>query len=187
MDIEFGRRISYKPLLIILLVSILIGYFIYTFSNQIAIAILFGVICFIVGPLLYSINLSNLYGYWKIDENGIQYCDYSTFGKRMSAILFPFGSKESTIKFDEIESSSVFAGKGIQAPDWALGGVLYGYTPNTILNRFPSEYYFDLKLKNDQEINLDLSQNIDDDTNIENTIKLLKLKTGQQVKLITQS
>src|SRR5699024_11310841 len=87
MNLEFGRKVSYKPLLVIVAVSLIIGAFIYIFSDSIMIAGAFAILCLVIGPFLYSINLNNNYGYWEVTDKGIYFYDYSTLDRKLSAII----------------------------------------------------------------------------------------------------
>src|SRR5699024_6158615 len=86
MNLEFGRKVSYKPLLVIVAVSLIIGAFIYIFSDSIMIAGAFAILCLVIGPFLYSINLNNNYGYWEVTDKGIYFYDYSTLDRKFQLL-----------------------------------------------------------------------------------------------------
>jgi len=100
--------------------------------------------------------------------------------------LLPLTQKDTVIEFSEIKSFSVFAGKEIKAPEGILGGVFYGYSPDTVLQRFPTAYYFSVVLNNGKQVDLDLSMNVDDTDKIEDAISLIGSKTGKRVQLIKE-
>jgi len=189
MSLTFGRKINYSPLLVTLIISVLIGYFLFLISHQVSIGIIFGIISLIVIPFIYSLNLSGSYGYWTIDDNGINSSDYSTTGKKIKAILLPNIEKESSVKFDEIKSFSLVVGQGMSAPkgigpDGAIAASFY--VVDSAMQYYSSPYYLSLELNNGQEIDLDLSANADNKNEVEKAIKLIESNTDIKPKLMKQ-
>ncbi|MFC6176802.1 hypothetical protein ACFQAV_08105 [Companilactobacillus huachuanensis] len=149
-------------------------------SKQTGISIMFGLLCLIVALALYVINLSDAYGYWQIDQAQIEYYDYSTAIKRFKAILIPFGRNQITINLNEITSASLVVGKKIQVPSNIKAAAASAY----LVYLYPSSYYLGLKLKDDREVDLDLSFDEVDKSKIEQMLQLLDSKTESAVNLI---
>jgi len=186
MSLNFGRKIISLPLLICLLSSLVVGYCLFLITGQSSTGLLFGILCLVVSPFIFSINLTSYYGFWQIDDKGLHYYDYGTTGRKFRAILLPMIDKEMSIDFNEIKSFSIVASEGIRAPEKILGGVFYGYTPDVVLSRFPTAYYLSLKLADNQEVDLDLAFNLNDTNEIEKMIQLLESKTNLKVNLVRQ-
>jgi len=184
MSLNFGRRINSIPLLICLLSSLAVGYCLFLITGQLSTGLLFGILCLVVSPFVFSINLTSYYGYWQIDDKGLHYYDYGTTGRRVVAIVLPMTNKEMNLDFNKIKSFSIVASEGIRAPEKILGGVFY--TPDIVLSRFPTAYYLSLKLANDQEVDLDLASNLNDTNDIEKMVQLLESKTNLKVNLFRQ-
>ncbi|CAJ1176277.1 hypothetical protein LCR01_20100 [Companilactobacillus crustorum] len=183
MKIIFGRKINYLPLTICLIVSLIVGYMILLLSSQKITAVILGGVSLLIGLFICSLNLSNYYGYWKIDEAGIHYDNYPNSLRIVLSIIFPFLENQSTIAFNEIKSFAIVVGKNVRAPRGTFGGIFYH--PDAVLERLPISYYLSVKLKNNHEIDLNLTNNIDD-SEIEKMLIILEKKTGQKPDLIKQ-
>ena len=176
----FGRKISYLPLLISLIVGLIVSIFFYTLSNQIAVSIIFGLLCFIVALALYVINLSDAYGYWKIDSQHVEYYDYSTAGKRLKAIFLPFGGNQMSVTLNQVADANVVIGKKMQVPANITAAAASAY----MVYYYPSAYYLSFKLKDNREVDLDLSFDETDKSKIEQMLQMLDSSAGITVRLI---
>lgn len=179
-EFTFGRKINYVPLVVSLAVGIIISVFFYTFAKEIGISILFGVLCFIVAVALYAVKLSDTYGYWKINQQQISYYDYKTMGRRIMAILLPLSSKQSVASLQQVDTASLVIGKKIQVPANIKAAAASAY----LVYFYPSGYYLGLKLKDSQEVDLDLSFDEMDNQKIEQMIQLLNSQLNKPVTLI---
>lgn len=187
MTLSFGRKINYVPLIICISVSILVGGFLFLFSKQAPIGIMFGILCLIVSPLLYSLNLSRDYDCWQIDQRGIYYYDYSTTVKKVKAMLLPSEEHETVVRFDQIESFAIVVNKSMGLPaGFGPNGSIDAsfYVVDTAMAAFSSPYYLALNLKNQTEVDLDLSTNAKDVTEIKEMIRELENQTQTNVKLL---
>ncbi|WCG35665.1 hypothetical protein [Companilactobacillus farciminis] len=188
MKLEFGRKVSYKPLLVIVAVSLIIGAFIYTFSDSIMIAGAFAILCLVIGPFLYSINLNNNYGYWEVTDKGIYFYDYSTLDRKLSAIIVPAKTNQEFLEFSKIAKISLVSGEGIKVPDNIVGGVFFNvYAPERLLVNLATPFYLELKTTDGFEIILDLSMDATEDEKIEQALKQITSKSGQDVELLQQT
>ncbi|WP_201307113.1 hypothetical protein [Companilactobacillus farciminis] len=188
MNLEFGRKVSYKPLLVIVAVSLIIGAFIYIFSDSIMIAGAFAILCLVIGPFLYSINLNNNYGYWEVTDKGIYFYDYSTLDRKLSAIIVPAKTNQEFLEFSKIAKISLVSGEGIKVPDNIVGGVFFSvYAPERLLVNLATPFYLELKTTDGFEIILDLSMDATEDEKIEQALKQITSKSGQDVELLQQT
>ncbi len=179
-ELTFGRKINYVPLVISLGIGIIISVFFYTFVHKIGISISFGLLCFVVAVALYAVKLSDTYGYWHINRQQINYYDYKTIGNRIKAILLPFNSKQSTVDVEQIVAASLVIGKKMQVPANIKAAPASAY----LVYFYPSAYYLGLKLKDNQEVDLDLSFDEMDNKKIEQMVQLLNTQLGSPVTLI---
>lgn len=189
MNLSFGRKINYLPLMVSLFGGIIIGFFFYLLSRKVLIAILFGIACLIAIVMLYTLKTRDNLDQWIVDNRGIHYQDYSTTGKRVKAILFPNTSNEETVKFNEIKAFSIVVGKGIDlpkgiGPDGSIDATFY--VVDSAYQAFNSPYYLSLKLAKGRDVDLDLSSNGQDVAAINEVIKKIEEKTKLQVKLEKQ-
>ncbi|KRK83312.1 hypothetical protein FC78_GL002122 [Companilactobacillus bobalius DSM 19674] len=137
--------------------------------------------------MICTLNLTKNYGYWEVDKQSIRYSDLSSTGQKVKAILVPKKTKESLINYSEIEAVKLVATAGIKAPSMVKeSGALFAYSPDTVLDRFPSDYYLTVKLKNGYEINLDLSSSVSDTSDIAEMIEIVEKETHQDVALVRQ-
>lgn len=125
-QLSFARKISFAPLLISIFMGIIVTAIVYSIvPNSPSVWISFGILGFIVESLLiYPRYLADTYGYWKIDEQGIHYYDYSTWKKEVRAIFLPVREKPSKLSFADIKNFSVVDGKSIMNTQYPLGGTL---------------------------------------------------------------
>ncbi|OVE98995.1 hypothetical protein [Companilactobacillus bobalius] len=141
----------------------------------------------VVMIMICTLNLTKNYGYWEVDKQSIRYSDLSSTGQKVKAILVPKKTKESLINYSEIEAVKLVATAGIKAPSMVKeSGALFAYSPDTVLDRFPSDYYLTVKLKNGYEINLDLSSSVSDTSDIAEMIEIVEKETHQDVALVRQ-
>lgn len=190
MSISFGRKINYLPLLISLVIGLVVGYFLYLLSTQIFVGILFGILTILACSAIYSIHLASSYGFWQIDDSGIRYNDYRTTSQRVKALLTPSSETETLVKFDDIQSFAIVVGKSMPTPK-GIGpaGAIDGsfYVTDSALLCLANAYFISLKLKDGEEVDLNLSTNKADSTDIENIIELLETKTNTKANLVKQS
>lgn len=187
---KIGKKINYLPLTICLIIGIVISYLMYLVSRQVFISVLFGIIGLIVSILIYSLNLSNSYNYWQIDDREIQYNNYDTTAQKVQAIILPLATNRRTLKFSEISSIALVIGKGMEmtAGIGSEGAIdASAYVVDSALQHFYSPYYLMLKLKDGRKVDLDLSKNKTDKANVERLIKEIELKTNLKAKLVKQS
>lgn len=125
-ELSFARKINFEPLLISIFFGIVVGTITYSmFPNSPLIWTLCGILAFIVeSMLIYPRYLSNSYGYWKIDNQGIYYYDYSTWKKKIRAIFLPSYEKPIAVPYSAIKAFSVVDGKSIMNTQYPLGGAL---------------------------------------------------------------
>ncbi|WP_404280225.1 hypothetical protein [Companilactobacillus paralimentarius] len=187
MKVSFGKRINYIPLLICLASSIIIGYAIFLMFNNVSISLLLGILSLIVMIMICTLNLTKTYGYWEISKQGIKYSDLVSTGQKVAAILVPRKTKESFINYSKVKAVQLVATTGIKAPSMVKeSGALFAYSPDTVLDRFPSDYYLTVKLKDGYEINLDLSSSVSDTSDIAEMIEIVEKETHQDVALVRQ-
>jgi len=176
----FGRKISYVPLLISVIVGLAVGTFFFILSKQAVISVLFGLLCFIVALALYVINLSDAYGYWQIDAQHVEYYDYSSAVKRLKAIFLPFGGNQKWVALNQVADADLVIGKKMQVPANITAAAASAY----MVYYYPSSYYLSLRLKDDREIDLDLSFDETDKSKIEQMLQMLDSSSGITISLI---
>lgn len=187
LEVSFGKKINYVPLLICLASSIIIGYAIFLMFSNVSISLLLGIFSLVVMIMIYTVNLTKNYGYWEVNKQGIRYSDLSSTGQKVKAILVPKKTKESLINYSEIEAVKLVATAGIKAPSMVKeSGALFAYSPDTVLDRFPSDYYLTVKSKDGHEVDLDLSSSVSDTSDIAKMIEIVEKETRQDVVLVRQ-
>ena len=127
-----------------IVISIIVGGFLFLFSRQVPVGIMFGILCLVVSPLIYTLNLSHDYDCWQMDNYGIHYYDYSTTAKKVKAMLLPDVEPEQVIRFEQIESFAIVVGQsmGLPAgfgPDGAIAASFY--VVDSAMAKFDSPYY----------------------------------------------
>lgn len=187
LEVSFGKKINYAPLLICLASSIIIGYAIFLMFSNVSISLLLGIFSLVVMIMIYTVNLTKNYGYWEVNKQGIRYSDLSSTEQKVAAILVPKKTKESLINYSEIEAVKLVATAGIKAPSMVKeSGALFAYSPDTVLDRFPSDYYLTVKSKDGHEVDLDLSSSVSDTSDIAKMIEIVEKETRQDVALVRQ-
>ncbi|CAJ1176933.1 hypothetical protein ATN96_01725 [Companilactobacillus paralimentarius] len=187
LKVSFGKRINYIPLLICLASSIIIGYAIFLMFNNVSISLLLGILSLIVMIMICTLNLTKTYGYWEISKQGIKYSDLVSTGQKVAAILVPRKTKESFINYSKVMAVQLVATTGIKAPSMVKeSGALFAYSPDTVLDRFPSDYYLTVKLENGHKIDLDLSSSVSNTTDIAKMIEMIEKETHHDVELVRQ-
>lgn len=133
-ELSFQRKISFGPLLTSIFFGILVGAIVYSIlPNNPFIWIISGIIAFAIeSMLIYPRYLVKTYGYWKIDKQGINYYDYSSWKKEVAAIFFPLQEKPTRLNFSDIKAFSVVDGKSIMNTQYPLGGSLKAPLARTI-------------------------------------------------------
>jgi hypothetical protein len=101
-------------------------------------------------------------------------------GKRIKAILFPFNSKLAVVDIKQVVAASLVIGKKIQVPANIKAAPASAY----LVYFYPSAYYLGLKLKDNQEVDLDLSFDEMNNKKIEQMVKLLGTQLNSPVTLI---
>lgn len=125
-ELSFARKINFEPLLLSIFFGMIVATIIYSiFPQYPLIWSVSGILAFIFeSMLIYPKSLSNSFGYWKIDDQGIYYYDYSTWKKRIAAIFLPSFEKPLELPFSAIEAFSIVDGKSIMDTQNPLGGRL---------------------------------------------------------------
>jgi hypothetical protein len=125
-ELSFERKISFGPLLISIFFGIVIGTIVYSiFPKFPLVGVILGILAFISESMvIYPKYLSKSYGYWKVDDQGIHYYDYSTWKKRVLAVFLPEHEKVIAVPFSDIQMFSVVDGKSIMNTQYPLGGAL---------------------------------------------------------------
>jgi len=125
-ELSFERKISFEPLMISLFLGAMVAAIFYSiFPKYPLIGVMLGLVSFILEVgLVYPRYLSNSYGYWKINDQGIYYYDYSTWSKCMRAIFLPSQEKFQKLSFSNIKNFSIIDGKSIMNTQEPLGGSL---------------------------------------------------------------
>ncbi|AUI72635.1 hypothetical protein [Companilactobacillus alimentarius] len=178
---RFGRKINYVPLLITLIIGVGIGIVCFLISRNILIGIMFGLLSIIIASSIISINIQKYFGYWEISKDGIQYCEYDSFGKRISAIFFPHFVKNISININNINSISLKKNKGLSdpkgiGPNGAIDSSYY--IVGSALNDFTDKYFFNVALTNGK--NIDLSA-FDDTNDINKIVSDISNIIGKEV------
>lgn len=184
MKLTFGRKISYRPMLISVFIGLIIGWFLYLIAKSLVVSILFGLISFIVAVGLYALNLTRSFGYWETTSTGIKYYDYSSASKSLKAILMPTGVDQKQLKFTDIAAVNLEVGTGYQIPEDVKAAYASAYVVQAVENKYSSPYYLNLELKSGIEVPLDLSMNAQDVDQIKQVLALVSSKTHTKIGLI---
>jgi len=183
-NIEFGQRINYTPMIVSLVVGIIVGAIIQIVTHQFMLAIILGIAALVICGLLFARSMTDFYGYWSIDDQGIKSHNYQNMSVRFQSVLFPFSDDKDEFKFTDIKSLEVVVGKEMNAPANVLGGSFKA--PKKIMFHLPTPYYLDLKLNDGREVNLDLSADWDDTETIAYVIALICDKANIEAGIIKQ-
>lgn len=90
MFIEFGRRVTYQPLFNSILVSLISGWLVGLFSQQIVLGLGAGLLVFIsMFFIYYPLYLTLLYGAWRLGAGYLYYLDLQHYSAKLVALLFP--------------------------------------------------------------------------------------------------
>lgn len=133
-ELSFARKINFEPLLISIFFGMIVATIVYSiFPKNPLIWSVCGILAFVLESMLfYPKYLSNSYGYWKIDNQGIYYYDYSTWKKRIIAIFLPIRERPIELPFSAIQTFSIVDGKSIMNTQYPLGGTLKAPLARTI-------------------------------------------------------
>ncbi|MFH5811724.1 hypothetical protein [Companilactobacillus sp. FL22-1] len=125
-ELSFARKINFEPLLISIFFGIVVAAIIYSMVPQLPLIwIVCGILAFAIDSMLiYPVCLSDSYGYWKLDDQGIYYYDYSDWKKKIQAIFLPFAKKPIEVPYSAIRDFSIIEGKSILNSQYPLGGPL---------------------------------------------------------------
>lgn len=169
--IEFGRKVNYVPMTVSFVTGLVVGVLIFVFTKIMLLAVILGITALVVVALLFARSMSDFYGYWEINDEGIRSYDYLNFSIRLQSVLFPFSESQLDFKFKDIKSLTVVVGAEMNAPSNVLGGSFYA--PKKIMFHLPTPYYLDLKLIDGRVVTLDLSADWDDTETIEYVIAVI--------------
>ncbi|CAJ1182007.1 hypothetical protein CPR19088_GLDEOEPO_01561 [Companilactobacillus paralimentarius] len=182
--IEFGRKINYVPMTVSLVTGLVVGLLIYIFTKIVLLAVILGITALVIVALLYARSMTDFYGYWEVNDEGIRTYNYQNFSVRLQSVLLPFSESQFAFKFADIKSLTVVVGKGMNAPANILGGSFNA--PKKIMFHLPTPYYLELKLNDGREVNLDLSADWDDSETIEYVIAVICSEAGIPAEIIKQ-
>lgn len=101
---QFGKKVSFRPLLIGLFVGFIPGLLAYLFFNNGLIGLLVGAIFFGIVFVYYYTNLPDIFSYWQFDGENLQYVNMDSPMKKVAMIFLPSFTKMNTIKKEQIKS-----------------------------------------------------------------------------------
>lgn len=159
---DFGRHISMKPLITSLIVGCMFMLVMLPFFSKIGFqySLVVGIIAFLfVSSIYFPKYLALQYGFWQVTPQGISYYRYNRWSDRIRAIFNPHAVPQELLPFDQIQSVSVVVGHKIIESREIIGAPLMAYAPEFYLPWMRTARYLNLKLKNGEEIQLDLSWN----------------------------
>lgn len=147
--LKFGKRVTYRPLLISLLISLLPGLGFYYVFSSVLIGLMVGLGIFLIIFVGYYWQiLPTMFNYWEIDATEIRYSNMESKSKRFLILIAPFAVKKNTLDLDKIASVTI-TGKldsyfdiPIAIPYSAYLGIL---TPIISIIRNPVDLKFVLK------------------------------------------
>ncbi|MQS75786.1 hypothetical protein [Companilactobacillus halodurans] len=184
-SIEFGQKINYVPMAISWGIGLIIGLGIAFFTHLVLLAVILGVTFLVISGLVFARTLSDFYGYWEVDNNGIKSFDYQNFAVRFQSILMPFSEDQFIFKFSDIKALTVVVGKDMNAPANVLGGSFNA--PKKIIFNLPTPYYLRVQLKDSREVNLDLSVDWEDSEAIQYVIAMICDKANIGADIVKQA
>lgn len=136
--ITFGKKLSYRPLLVSLF-AILVGFTIFRiFNNWSSYAVALGLFLFFF--FIYYCNSSTvLFQYWEADKNSLRYSDLTNLKHRIFLMFFPFKNKLTVINKQDIASIKIIGhldddGIPLAVPYSAALGIL---TPALLMAKNP--------------------------------------------------
>lgn len=123
-ELNFQRKISFKPLAVSVYFGISISIIVYSlFTHELIFWISSGIIAFFIQSLvIYPHYFNRYYGYWRINKEGIYYYNYNNWGKIVKAILFPFNESAIKLPYSSIETFLMVDGKSIMNTKYLSGG-----------------------------------------------------------------
>ncbi|QCX24666.1 hypothetical protein [Companilactobacillus futsaii] len=105
--ITFGKKLSYRPLLVSLFAGLVAGFTIFIIFNN-WISCLIGLGIFIVFFFIYYLNsVTVLFQYWEADQNDLRYSDLTNSKHRIFVMFFPFKNKLTAIDKKDIATIKV--------------------------------------------------------------------------------
>jgi len=103
--LKFGKKITYRPLLISLLIAFLPGIAFGDILNSVPIGLGVGFLFFLfVFFAYYFPNIPTLFVYWESDKEEIRYCDIYHGANRLLGMIIPAKAKMITIQKSDIKS-----------------------------------------------------------------------------------
>ena len=106
--LKFGKKITYRALLISLLIGFLPGSAAGDILNSVPMGLLVGLaFSLYVFFAYYFPNVPTLFVYWTADSDEIRYCDIKSWKNRLLGMVAPFAAKMVTIKKSDIKSATV--------------------------------------------------------------------------------
>lgn len=157
--IKFGKKVTYRPLFISMVIGVLIGS-IFGLNLSRTLGIQIGGIIFIVILLgHYFLVLPIIFNYWESNNLFIRYNDIKPFHNRLLALLLPRRTPIKTISKKEIQTVSII---GLPQHNPSLTSELVlseegGFMYNLFL-MINEPVKVRLKLKNGDIIDLDISR-----------------------------
>lgn len=156
---EFGKKVTYRPILISLLWAILplisLGI---AFNFYLGLGISFLIFAFVL-TVYYSANLPTIFGFWQADESQIKYTDMTNYGNRLKMIFLPFKNQLTTINKRNIQTISVngdLSSLKETATMIPYSGFYAVLTP--VISMINNPVSLTLTLKNGQNVELNLSR-----------------------------
>lgn len=151
MSLEFGRRVTYQPLFNSILVSLISGWLVGLFSQQIVVGLGTGLLIFIsLFFIYYPICLKLLYGAWRLSAGHLYYLDLQEYSAKLAALFFPNQLHYKALPLTAIKSVVVHHQPMSLTTSWT--GMLALYLP-----WFRPTYLVQLETKQQTVIQLDLS------------------------------
>lgn len=158
--LKFGKRITFRPLIISLAFGIAFG----MFGNELAnpsIGFITGVFFFLLILLGYYWGTSKtLFNYWEVNQDTVNYRDNDNASNRLLMLIFPTFLNLKTFSKKDIQSVSINGNFNLKQMPFAL---IY----NAGLGMFSgaismtnNQVSLSVTLKNGQKIKLDISRDI---------------------------
>lgn len=146
--LKFGKKITYRPLFISLLISLLPG-FIFGLIFKPVIGILVGAaICLISLLGYYWGNLPTLFNYWEINQKVVKYSDLNSKSECFKLLFVPLSMHLKTIDISNIKTVTI-TGNLEKTEDMPMAVPYTGYlailTAAISMIHNPVDIKFDLK------------------------------------------
>ena len=155
--ITFGKKLSYRPLLVSLFAG-LVGFTIFRiFNNWSSYAVALGLFFFFF--FVYYCNSSTvLFQYWEAGKNSFRYSDLTNLKHRIFVMFFPFKNKLTVINKQDIVSIKIIGhldddGIPLAVPYSAALGIL---TPALLMAKSP--FSLEITTTSGQVYTLDFSR-----------------------------